>query len=76
MRKKTEAQNKKDKRMLHILLSVFVVVVGSIAGGLLSIFMYDYLYKIGKVNIYTMMGVLVLAMGVMLPELMIKLSKS
>ena len=36
---------------------------------------YDYLYKIGKVNFYTMAGVLVLAMGVMLPEIMVKLSK-
>ena len=73
--KKAKDNSQKKRQRLHIILSVFIVVVGSVGGGLASMLVYDYLYKIGKVNFYTMAGVLVLAMGVMLPEIMVKLSK-
>ncbi|MBW2992925.1 hypothetical protein KY345_06970 [Candidatus Woesearchaeota archaeon] len=61
-----------EKPKLHILLSLSLIVLGAVGGGLGSIYIYDYLYYVGKVNILTLLGVLFLVSSFLLFDIFFK----
>jgi|GEM_PF-2473352 len=59
----------------HISVSLLLMLIASVGGSLSGIIVYSSLYTIGKVNIYTMAGVMLLAVSLMLPEIFDKFKK-
>lgn len=55
--------------------SVFLMLMSGVGGGLGGIFVYNSLYQIGKVDFFTMLGILMLVTGLAMIDLLMKSKK-